>query len=161
MNYTIEQGRLNDLTTVDLPITNNAGTAPQLVMAKAELTLGVGDVLILSSKVQVRVDMTYNTLAAGWIRHKVDGVIQPGNLARPMGENVTVDRHYRIDQHHVHFTAAVAGVHTFEHVMYGASTAYTGNPAHKIVANYAEREWTLFRVAAPPACCCPPVDPQQ
>lgn len=147
--------RNNVRLATSVPITTNTpGNPPLRVTAgQLRLTLNAGDIVLLTSTVETRVNMEYPVLSAGFIRYTVDGqYVVPGEplhgdgiIARPMGWNVWDDPHYRVDLRTAFFQAPTSGVYVFQHVVYGASSAYTGNPEEKMDIVYVEQYGLVLR----------------
>jgi hypothetical protein len=120
---------------------------PPTVAAQMRLFMTAGDLLIFHSAVETRVEMPYATLSAGMLRYTFNGAyVNPadplddaGILARPMGWNVWKQPHYRVDHKSALWSVPKTGVYVIQHVLYGASSAYTGNPADKIDIVYVEQ----------------------
>lgn len=137
-----------------VPITTNtAGNPPpRVVAAQLRVSMSAGDVLLFLSAVETRVEMDYAVLSAGFLRYTLNGqFVNPadplddaGILCRPMGWNVWKTPHYRIDHKSVLWTAPASGVYVIQHVLYGTSSAYTGNPAEKIDVRYADQSAVVF-----------------
>ena len=149
--------RNNTVVAASQPITNNAGTAPRANAAQLRICLPpeqVGARVMLSSKVELKVETPYDTLAAGFIRVTRDGQFINGDpnqgwLARPMGWNIkSPGSHYNVNHHIVDFVIPDTSVYYFCHVYYGASTAfgsaqYPGTD-YQIYAQYVEQIATIW-----------------
>lgn len=137
-----------------VPITNNkpGNPPPRVVAAQTRLTLDEGDLVLVASTVEGRVNMPYATLVAGFLRYTFNGqFVDPDNplsdagiIARPMGWNIWDAPHYRVDLREAHFVAPASGVYVFQHVVYGVSSAYTGDLDDHIDVVYAEQYFTVF-----------------
>lgn len=111
-----------------IPMTNNAGTAPKVVVAEITVPLLAGQTVILSSKVQSRVLMTYNVGISGYIQVVLpDGTVEP--VTRAMGYNSNINNvKYSINHGVAFYAATVDGDYVFQHLQWAYSTAYlTGN----------------------------------
>ena len=146
----------NNLRLKDsVPITRNTPDSPPpwVVAGQMRLFLEAEDVLLFSSTVETRANMPYATLSAGLIRYTFNSayvnIADPkdseGVLARPMGWNIWMEPHYKVDVRNVHFRAPEAGVYVFQHVLYGASSAWTGDPDDKLDIVYVEQYATILR----------------
>lgn len=139
-----------------VPITTNTpgNPPPRVVAGQMRLNMNQGDVLLFDSAVETRADMDYATLSAGFIRYTFNGsyvnAADPldgaGILARPMGWNIWKEPHYRIDHKSVHWQAPDTGVYVIQHVIYGASSAFTGDPDEHIDIVYVEQFATILRM---------------
>lgn len=125
--------------------------------------MAAGDLMLFASSVETRVDMTYNTLSAGFLRYTFNGqYVNPadpldpaGIIARPMGWNIWNDPHYRIDHKHAFWIVPATGVYVVQHVLYGASSAWTGDPDDHIKVPYVEQYAVVLRPIPDP-----PEDPR-
>lgn len=152
MTFTV---RSNERKNAFASITNNTpgNPPPRVVAGQLRLTLEQGDIVILASTVETRVDMTYPTLSADFLRYTFNNqYVDPENplsdlgiIARPMGENIWNAPHYRVSPRHAHFAAPASGVYVFQHVIYGMSSAYTGDPDDVIDIIYVEQYATVLR----------------
>lgn len=147
--------RNNELKNTWARITDNkpGNPPPRVVAGQLRLDLNEGDILILASTVETRVDMSYATLSADFLRYTfnsqyvnpADPLDSEGIIARPMGENIWLSPHYRVGARHAHFQAPASGVYVFQHVVYGMSSAYKGDPAEGIGIVYIEQYATVMR----------------
>lgn len=150
--YTITQVRNVDLYHTQAAIATTTPGSPRVVAARLKLgPLTPGVVVLLSSKVQVRVDMTYATMVAGYLRVVKDGVPLDGEIATdpdvitaPMGENRWSMPHYKEDSRVCPFVPAAAGDYVIEHVIYGASSAWTGIAADRLALVYCDQHATVL-----------------
>lgn len=147
--------RNNERKNAWCPITNNRPgfPPPRVVAGQVRVSLDEGDLVILDSTVETRANMDYATLSADFLRYTLDGqYIVPDNplsdagiVARPMGSNIWDEPHYRVSPRHAHFQAQQSGVYVFQHVIYGMSSAYTGDPTDGLDIIYVEQYATVFR----------------
>jgi hypothetical protein len=165
--------RNNAIVTASAPITNNAGTAPRITACQMRIKAlpeQVGMLVQLKSSVEIKTENAYNTLASGMIRITRDGqfivpadpLADEGILARPMGWNIiSPGSHYRIDHKLVDFVIPDTSTYYFTHVLWGASTAYAGNPAtERIYVQYVEQYATVWTPKPGTLVDAPPDDPR-
>jgi hypothetical protein len=141
------QVRLNTI----VPITTNTPgkPPPRVVAAQMRLSMEAGDVLLFNSAVETRADMDYATLSAGFLRYTfngsyVNGDPLQGGLARPMGWNIWKEPHYRVDDRTAFWQVPDTGVYVVQHVIYGASSAFTGDPAEHLDIVYVDQQATVL-----------------
>lgn len=148
--WTITTVKNSALLNTIVPITTNtAGNPPPWVpAAQMRLDLEAGDVVVFASAVETRTNAVYAINSAGLLRRTLNAqYINPadpkdaaGILARPMGWNIWATPHYRIDHKTAVWQADATGVHVIQHVIYGASSAFTGDPADRLDIMYADQQ---------------------
>lgn len=119
-----------------LPLTNSVVTAPKVKAVRYFVPVLAGDYLDASSKLEVEVPHTYNVAVGSWVQYTYDGAPAPVPVTRPMGENVTVARHYMIHNEIIKFVVPVLpeGVEGIwlEHIAYAASSAFVAGHANAV-----------------------------
>lgn len=110
-----------------IPMTNNSTTAPQVVVASLDIDLEVGQIVLVTSKIESRVLMTYNTGISGYVQvaRPTGEVTEVTAITRAMGYNTHVNNSkYNISHHVGFYVATEAGAHTFGHLLWAYSSAY-------------------------------------
>ena len=124
------------IANTQLPLTNSVVTAPKVVTARIFVPALAGDYVDASSKVEVEVPHTYNVAVGSWVQYTYDGAPAPVIVTRPMGENVTVARHYIIHNEIIKIIVpvlpeGVTGI-WLEDVKYAASSAFQAGHANAV-----------------------------
>lgn len=130
------------LLATAVPVTNNAGTAPRVIVAELDVYMFPDDVLTIFSKIQNRVLAKYTTGVSGLVQ-----VEEPDSVncyvTRAMGWNANVDNiKYVISHGTGFFQATKEGVHKVQHVIWAYSSAapMPPNTQHTIDVMYVDQQ---------------------